>query len=271
MITASAAAKAGSLIVASDDPDSPSTPVALSGTVLDHAQASLDSTTALLAQSLDFGTHASGGFTTLMARVHDRGYHALRALLALNGATITGGDGRFSIVGGFTSALVAGVARTHAIQFDDAGATPDLDYDATLTFTSADEPLPGATAQPDLTVSLHAKVTAGTVGVPGGPGGSDGRGLPTATLLHPPFPNPVADRTTVHFDLAREADLRLDIHDVAGRRVATLARGPFGPGRYDFTWDGRGGDGVRLGSGLYFVRLSIPGNPAQIARLALIR
>ena len=264
MSTASAGAKADSLIVASDDPDHPSKAVALSGTVLDHAQASLDSTAALLAQSLDFGTHASGTFPTLMARVHDRGYSALRARLSLGSAAITGGDGRFSIVGGFTPALVAGVARTHTVQFDAAGATSDLDYDATLTFASADEALPGAVAQPDLTVSLHARVSAGAVGIPG----SD---LPTTTRLYPPFPNPVADGTTVRFDLAREADLELDIHDVAGRRVAALARGPFGPGRYRYSWNGRSESGARLGSGLYFIRLSIAGAPARIARLVLVR
>jgi hypothetical protein len=257
--------KAGSLLIASDDPDSPSTAVALSGTVLNHAQASLDSTAALVAQSLDFGTHTSGTFSTLMARVHDRGYSALRARLSLNSAAITGGDGRFSIVGGFSPALVAGVARTHTIQFNDVGATSDLDYDATLTFATADETLPGAAAQPDLTVSLHAKVSAGAVGVPGGPG------LPTATRLYPPFPNPVADGTTAHFDLAREAELRLDIHDVAGRRVAALAQGPFGPGRYRYPWDGRSESGARLGSGLYFIRLSIAGAPVRIARLVLVR
>ena len=265
MSTVSAGAKAGSLLVASDDPDLPSKSVALSGTVLDHAQASLDSTAALTAQSLDFGTHASGAFPALMARVHDRGYSTLRARLSLASAVITGGDGRFSIAGGFTPGLVAGVARTHTVQFDDVGATSDVDYDATLTFTSADESLPGATAQPNLTVSLHARVSAGAVGVPAGPG------LPTTTRLYPPFPNPVADGTTVHFDLAREADLGLEIHDIAGRRVAALARGPFGPGRYGVPWDGRSENGARLGSGLYFIRLSIAGAPVRIARLVLLR
>jgi hypothetical protein len=265
MDTGAAGALAGYLLVSSDDPDNPTAAITLSGTVLDHAQASLDSTSALLAQALDFGALPAGTFPTLMARVHDRGYDALRARLSLTGATITGGDGRFSIVGGFTPALVAGVARTHTIAFDDAGATQDVDYDATLTFTGADEPLPGAAAQPDLTVTLHAKVTSGGVDVPGGPG------LPTTTLLHAPFPNPVADGTTVRFDLAREADLRLDIHDVTGRRVATLAAGSLGPGRYAYPWDGHATDGSRLGSGLYFIRLGIAGAPARVARLVLVR
>jgi hypothetical protein len=265
MDTGSAGNPSGSLRVSSDDPDNSLAVVTISGTVLDHAQASLDSTSALLSQSLDFGTHAAGEFPTLMARVHDRGYTTLRSRLALGAAGITGGDGRFSIVGGFSPVLVAGVASTQTIQFDGAGATADQDYDATLTITSADEALPGGLAQPDLTVSLHAKMAASSVGVPGGPD------LPTLTRLYTPFPNPVVDGTTVDFDLAREANLTLEVHDVAGRRVATLAQGSFGPGRYHAPWDGRGVDGTRLGSGLYFIRLSIAGAPLQIARVALVR
>jgi len=255
----------GFLLISSDDPDNETLTTTLSGTVLDHAQASLDSTTALLSQSLDFGTHDSGGFSTLMARVHNRGYDALHAQLALNGAVISGGDGRFSIVGGFTPALVAGTARTHTLQFNDAGATPDLDYDATLTFTSADQPLAGATARPDLTVSLHAKVSSGSVGVPGGPV------LPGVTRLYAPSPNPVVDGARVRLDLAAESTVKLEIHDVAGRRVATLADGTLPAGRYDYPWDARSESGARLGAGLYFVRLSIGGRPVQMTRLALVR
>ena len=265
MATATSGAKSGSLTVTSDDPDHPTASVALSGTVLEHAQASLDSTAALLSQTLDFGTQAQGGFATLMARVHDLGYDASRARLSVTSATIDGGDGRFSIVGGFSPALVAGVAQTYTVQFDDAGATQDVDYDATLTFASADEPLPGAAAQPALTVALHAKVSSGAVGVPGG------HIVPTVTRLYPPAPNPVTDETTVQFDLAHAADLSLAIFDLAGRRVSTLAQGTLPAGQYRYPWSGQAEGGTSLGTGLYFVRLSIAGEPARLARLALLR
>src|SRR5262249_37159439 len=59
---------AGFLLISSDDPDNGTLAPTLSGTVLAHAQASLDSTAALLSENLDFGTHDTGGFSTLMAR-----------------------------------------------------------------------------------------------------------------------------------------------------------------------------------------------------------
>jgi hypothetical protein len=52
--------------------------------------------------------------------------------------------------------LVAGVSQAWALHFDDSGAVPDSTYTATLTFTNADEPLPGATAQASLVVALRA-------------------------------------------------------------------------------------------------------------------
>ena len=264
MDTSTPGVLAGFLQVSSDAPDNTEVDVTLSGTVLNHAQASLDSTSALLAQSLDFGSHPAGQFATLMARVHDRGYNSLRARLSVSGGTITGGDGRFSIVGGFTPSLVSGVAHTYTVAFNDAGATQDLDYNGTLTLTSADEALPGATAQPDLTVSLHAKATSGTTGVPG-------EVIPTANRLYPPFPNPVDGGTTLRFDLAREAHVELAVYDLAGRRVASIADGTLPARQYGYAWDGRAQSGARLGAGLYFVRLSIAGAAPMVTRLVIMR
>jgi len=130
---------------------------------------------------------------------------------------------------------------------------------------SADQALPGATAQPDVHVTLLAKLT------PGGQTGVGEPGLPTATRLYPPFPNPLRGASTVRFDLARAADLRLEVFDLSGRRVATLADGAFTPGRYNYRWDGHGENGGMAGAGLYFLRMTGAGIPTGTARLAVVR
>ncbi|HTK32836.1 MAG TPA: choice-of-anchor D domain-containing protein [Candidatus Saccharimonadaceae bacterium] len=260
----SAGVKSGLLHVASNDPDHANTDVALSGTVLAHAVASLDSGSVVTADSIDFGALAAGTFTAHTVRVHDQGYGPLQARLAVAAATVSGGDGRFSIAGGFTPALIAGVGQSWDVQFNDAGATADSEYTATLTLTSGDEALPGALAQPDLVVTLKAQVASGNVGV-GGPQ------LPQFTRLYAPYPNPTNGATLVGFDLALATRARLDVYDLAGRRVATLAEGVMQPGRYSFRWSGRSDDGGALGAGLYFVRLHGAGLPTQTARLALLK
>ena len=251
MSTATSGVKGGTLNVTSDDPDHLVSAVALSGTVLDHAQASLDSLVVLTSQTLDFGTQAAGSFSPLLARVHDRGWNTLQARLAVTDAAITGGDGRFSIAGGFSPVTVAGTAASFQVQFDDTGATPDLAYDATLTFTSADEPLSGAAPQPDLVINLTAHPAAGTTGTE--------IVIPTALRFYAPRPNPMTNEAWFGFDLPRAAPVTLDIFDLAGRRVARLVSGERGAGHYETRWAGTHDGGGRVKAGLYFARFATPG------------
>ena len=60
MLTDTPSVKAGNLEIDSDAPDQPVVNVALSGTVLRHAAASLDSLSAVAAATLDFGVHDPG-------------------------------------------------------------------------------------------------------------------------------------------------------------------------------------------------------------------
>ena len=262
MSIASAGLKFGNLTISSDAVDAPTTLVGLSGTVLDHAQASLDSLTAVAEDTLDFGDHDAGDFATLLAAVHDRDYNSLRARLSVSAAQITGGDGHFSLLG-FSPALVAGTAGRWGVQFDATGANADSIYKATLTFTSADEPLPGTAAQPDVHYLLSAHVAGTAVSVE--------PTLPTFTRLYAPMPNPLTSGSTLRFDLARLTSVRLEVFDLSGRRVALLANREFTPGRYNLHWDGRGEASGALGSGLYFVRLTTRGLPPQTVRLAVVR
>jgi hypothetical protein len=262
--TSAPAAPSGNLTIASNDPDHPTTLVGLSGTVVAHASASLDSAAAMLADSIDFGAQPAGGFTAHDIRVHNRGYNALQARLALGAATFAGGDGRFSIVGGFSPLLLSGVGQSYSIVFADGGATPDSEYTATLTISSADEPLPGTAARPDLVIGLMAQVASGTTGIETLPH------LPTATRLYAPVPNPLTHASYIRFDLARRAPVRLEVFDLSGRRVSMLASREFEPGRYGLHWDGRGPAGA-LGPGLYFVRLTGVGFRTQAVRVAIVR
>ncbi len=252
--------RSGVLVVASDAPDSLAKNVLLSGTVLSHAVPSLDSLTVVVRDTLDLGAQLSGAFTDGAVRVHDQAWDALTARLAVSGANLAGGAGRFTLVGGFTPVLLGDTGHTWNVHFDDAGAATDTTYEATLTFTGSDEPLPGATAAPDLTVLLRAHPLPGTGGMGSGP---------LALRFTPARPNPFSAATRFGFELPHAAPVTLDVFDLTGRRVASLARGEFGAGRHEVDWNGLEGSGARAPAGLYFVRFTTPGL-IRTNRLALL-
>lgn len=81
---------------------------------------------------------------------------------------------------------------------------------------------------------------------------------PVATHLERPFPNPFNPSTTIAFSLDVGSQVRLDIYDVAGRRVRTLLDERRTATRHTVVWDGRNDAGEGMPSGVYFVRLEAP-------------
>jgi FlgD Ig-like domain/Ser-Thr-rich glycosyl-phosphatidyl-inositol-anchored membrane family len=108
--------------------------------------------------------------------------------------------------------------------------------------------------------SSHAffSIVAGGAAVAGGP--------PKFALANP-APNPSHAGLTLRFSLAREGDTRLEILDLAGRRVRELLHGAYGAGSYSARWDGRDGSGAVAPPGLYLARLT-SGNARLTTRLA---
>jgi hypothetical protein len=224
--------------------------VALSGTVLNHAVPSVAATPVALADTVDFGTMAPGGFFDIDISAHNAGYGSLQALLNIYGASITGTDAaRFSIVGGFSPGNVGASAAEYSLHFDDSGATPSTTYTAMLTFTTRDQQdLSGATNLSSLTYHLTATV-AGQTGIP------EAGAPPARTVLAGNYPNPFQPRTTIAFDLATPGPVRLDIFDIRGRLVTRLYEGEMGTGRFTLRWDGVDSRGNSVAAGIYFYRL----------------
>lgn len=68
----------------------------------------------------------------------------------------------------------------------------------------------------------------------------------------------------------RTVRARVTVHDLAGRRVATLLDGPVAPGRNTLTWDGCGPEGRVAASGIYHVLAELAGLHLS-RRVALVR
>jgi hypothetical protein len=80
---------------------------------------------------------------------------------------------------------------------------------------------------------------------------------PAALALLAPSPNPISASTRLTFDLPHDADVRIDVFDVRGRRVTNLADAPYSAGRHEVRWLGRDRHGARVATGLYYARMVV--------------
>ena len=84
-------------------------------------------------------------------------------------------------------------------------------------------------------------------------------------------PNPFNPSTQVLLELpAAVPHARLEIFDLAGRRLRTLVDGPLPAGHQNIVWDGRDARGRALASGTFVARLDAAGAVSS-ARLTLVR
>jgi hypothetical protein len=87
----------------------------------------------------------------------------------------------------------------------------------------------------------------------------------TRVELGAPRPNPFQRTTNFRLSLPQSAHVELTMHDLFGRRVATLLARELPAGVREVTWDGAG-----LRDGIYFARLVIDGR-VYTQRVALLR
>ena len=83
-------------------------------------------------------------------------------------------------------------------------------------------------------------------------------------------PNPMGGESRVEFTLESAQNIRLDVFDVAGRRVRQIESGFRTSGLHSARWDGRTDDGREAPSGVYFFRLK-SGNQVLTSRLVRVR
>ena len=78
---------------------------------------------------------------------------------------------------------------------------------------------------------------------------------PSAFQVSGFYPNPFNPSTAIRFTVPEECRVTLEMYDVLGRKVATLANGGHSAGTHSVVWDGRDDKGSMAGSGVYLYRL----------------
>jgi len=93
---------------------------------------------------------------------------------------------------------------------------------------------------------------------------------PAGPELAEAFPNPFNPSTTIAFELGEPGSIDLSVFDLAGRRVARLASGPYPAGAHQLVWRGRDAAGRQVPAGTYYYRLSV-GNETRVGKMILVK
>lgn len=109
-----------------------------------------------------------------------------------------------------------------------------------------------------------------------GAGGSALLSLPNRFFLHQNQPNPFNPLTQIRYDLPELSDVRLDIFNIAGRKVITLVNGWEQAGCKSVVWNGLDDEGKAVSSGVYLYKITITGQNSgtkfsQSAKMILLK
>ncbi len=107
------------------------------------------------------------------------------------------------------------------------------------------------------TVSRQLTIPANTGGEflvtfsPGSTISTDEVELPVSGVLSPAFPNPFNPSTSLTLVVNQYSTVELNVYDLQGREVKSLAEGTFPPGRHEISWDGKDYQGKEVPAGVY--------------------
>jgi hypothetical protein len=78
---------------------------------------------------------------------------------------------------------------------------------------------------------------------------------PVVTALGQNYPNPFNPETNIVFNLAEAGDVTLEIYNIRGQKIKTLADANYGEGTHILHWNGTDDSGTGTASGVYFYKM----------------
>lgn len=149
-----------------------------------------------------------------------------------------------------------------------AGPVAIPDVNGTLSFASATDQAAIYRYTEDAWVKLESWMQNGKISAAVEEGGiyalGEGIGvfapeLPAQLVLGANAPNPFSAQTAISFGLPVEGNVRVNVFDMSGRLVNTLANEEMAAANHTLIWDGTDMNGNTVGTGVYFCRLEAAG------------
>jgi len=90
------------------------------------------------------------------------------------------------------------------------------------------------------------------------------------TALYQNYPNPFNPTTEIKFSLSHPSSVILDIYNVLGRKIKTIANDNFEAGYHSVLWDGTDEHGISMSSGVYFYKIKA-GSFTETRKMLIIK
>ena len=84
------------------------------------------------------------------------------------------------------------------------------------------------------------------------------------------YPNPVVNSTTILFSVPQSGNVSIQIFDLSGRLITTLANQKIQAGNHQLTWNANDENGNAVSSGIYLLRLNT-GSYSETKKLSVIK
>ncbi|HLE31228.1 MAG TPA: T9SS type A sorting domain-containing protein [Bacteroidota bacterium] len=94
--------------------------------------------------------------------------------------------------------------------------------------------------------------------------------VPLTFDLSQNYPNPFNPMTVIGYQIPKKGRVTIEIFDMLGRKIKTLVNQDLIAGSHSVEWDGTTSAGLVASSGVYFYRLTAPGN-ATTRKMLLLR
>lgn len=94
--------------------------------------------------------------------------------------------------------------------------------------------------------------------------------IPDKFTLYQNYPNPFNPTTNISFSLSKASNVRLEIFNIRGEKVRSLANEYFHAGYWTAVWDGKNDNGLSVPSGMYMYRM-ITGTGIQVRNMLLLK
>jgi hypothetical protein len=84
------------------------------------------------------------------------------------------------------------------------------------------------------------------------------------------YPNPFNPTTNISFSLANDSAVKIDVYNIKGQLIKTVANAEYEAGLHKITWNGKDTNGKKVSSGMYFYKLST-NNYTRVKKMLMLK